>query len=200
MTTLHKTQPNQTLQQTAAPTIACAALRQAKAAAAELGRSAPEGAPMEFAVEPHRGVGPISFGMTREQVAAAMAEVGGGPPRARFAQTDCFFDYAFQVSFGNAGRADFIEVASHLPGEALFAGRDVFATPADELLAVARQSDQPDPGLSDPPRRYLFPRLILSLSERDERLDRGGVRRDTFGCVGIGGPTYLEAIRKILGG
>src|SRR5262245_47991921 len=71
---------------------------------------------MEFAIEPHRGLGPVSFGMTRAQVAAAMAAVGGGPPQLRFTETDCFFGYAFQVSFGDAGRADFVEVASHLPG------------------------------------------------------------------------------------
>jgi hypothetical protein len=161
--------------------------------------SAPEGCGMEFAIEPHRGIGPVSFGMTREEVAAALAAVGGGPPRPRSSQTDCFLDYAFQVSFEDAGRADFVEVASHLPARAEFAGHDVFATPADELLTLVRRNEELDPALSDPPRRYLFPGLILSLSERDERLGRGGVRLDLFGGVGVGGPTYLAAIRKILG-
>jgi hypothetical protein len=55
---------------------------------------------MEFAIEPHRGIGPVRFGMTRQEVATAMAAVGGGPPQARSAETDRFFGYAFQVSFG----------------------------------------------------------------------------------------------------
>ena len=59
---------------------------------------------MKFAIEPRRGIGPVSLGMSREQVAAAMGAVGGGPPRPRAAQTDCFFDYAFQVLFGAARR------------------------------------------------------------------------------------------------
>jgi hypothetical protein len=153
---------------------------------------------MSFAIEPHRGLGPVSFGMTREEVAAAMAGVGAGPPKARRRQTDCFFRSAFQVSFGNAGRVDFIEVASSLPAEVLFAGQDVLDTPADDLLALIQQFDRADAELSHPPNEFVFPELILTLWGRDRQYDhKGGRRRPMFAAVGVGGPTYLDAIRGL---
>jgi hypothetical protein len=51
-----------------------------------------------------------------------MARVGGGRPRARDDETECYFGAAFQVSFGDGGLADFIEVASSLDVEVLFEG------------------------------------------------------------------------------
>jgi hypothetical protein len=153
---------------------------------------------MQFTIEPHRGIGPVSFGMTRDEVVAAMRRSGGGPPRARSAETDCFFGSAFQVSFGNADRVDFIEIASSLPHVVLLFGQDVLDTPADELLALVRQFDRPDKELSHPPQSYIFPKLILSLWGRDSQYDhKGGQQRPMFGAVGVGGPTYLEAVRAI---
>jgi hypothetical protein len=153
---------------------------------------------MDFIIEAHRGIGPISFGMTREEVVAVMHRVGGGPPRVRGKETECFFRNAFQVSFGDAGRADFIEVASSLQAQVLFAGQDIFDSPADELVALILRFDRPDLELSDPPDSYIFPEIILSLYGRDTQYDyKGGRQRPIFAAVGVGTPNYLKAVRAI---
>jgi hypothetical protein len=156
---------------------------------------------MEFAIEPHRGIGPVSFGMSREEVREAMARAGGGRPLPRNSETECYFTAAFQVSFGDAGRADFIEVASSLDIEVLFEGLNVLDTPADELVAAIERLDQPDPELSHPPESYTFPHLILTLWGRDKQYDYwGGQTRPVFAAVGAGAPSYLAAIRAIESG
>jgi hypothetical protein len=153
-----------------------------------------------FAIEPHRGVGPISFGASRGEVKAAMAAIGGGPPVARNADTDCFFENAFQVSFGDHGSADFIELGSGFPYPVLFDQRDVFDTPADELLLLIRKHEQEDAALSEPPYSYLFSDLILTLWDSDEQYDhKGGGQRPIFGAVGVGATSYLTAIKAIYG-
>lgn len=156
---------------------------------------------MVFNIEPHRGIGPVSFGMTREEVAKAMTAIRGGNPEKRNEETDCYFRNSFQVSFGNAGTADFIELASDKSFGAMLNGRDVFDMHADDLLAFLRTMEDPDPALSDPPDEYLFSGLILTLWGRDEQYDhKRDESRPVFAAVGIGGPTYLEASRAIRNG
>jgi len=157
-----------------------------------------QGERMIFEIEPHRGIGPVSFGMTRSEIVAAMAKCGGGSPVARNMETDCFYENAFQVSFGDAGRVDFIEVSSGFPAEIRFAGRDVFDLHADDLLRLIRDIEQEDPALSEPDDSYVFSGLILTLWGRDEQYDyKGGGQRPVFAAVGIGAPSYLAAIRTI---
>ncbi|MGB8698964.1 MAG: hypothetical protein WCD18_06070 [Thermosynechococcaceae cyanobacterium] len=156
---------------------------------------------MEFAIEPHRGIGPISFGMSRKEVSTALARVGGGRPDARNEQTDCYFGTAFQVSFGDGGKADFIEVASSFDAVVLLNGLDVFDTPARRLLAFVNRLDQAAPELSEPPNSYIFPGIILSLWGRDKQYEhRGGQKRPVFAAVGVGAESYLTAIRAICAG
>ncbi len=153
---------------------------------------------MVFVVEPQRGIGPISFGMTRLAVVAAMADIGGGSPFARNMETDCFFANAFQVSFGDAGKVDFIEVCNDIAGEVKFGCHDVFDLHADELLALIRGHEEADGDLSEPPDSYVFSGLILTLWGRDKQYDyKGGERRPVFATIGIGAPSYLAAIREI---
>ncbi len=153
---------------------------------------------MQFIIKPHRGIGPIAFGMSREEVVAAMSGIGGGLPVSRSKDTDCFFRNAFQVSFGDAGRADFIEVTSALSVEVVFNGIDIFDIPADELLALIQEYDEPDHELSRPPDSYIFSDLILTLWGQDKQYDhKGGQRRPMFAAVGVGAASYLAAIRAI---
>ena len=154
---------------------------------------------MQFVIEPHKGIGPISFGMSREEVTAIMARNGGGIPKQRGRETDCFFLNAFQVSYDDAGRADFIEVASGLSAVVLFAGCDVFDMSADELLALIQKQAEPDSELSRPPHEFTFSDLILTLWEQDTQYDyKGGHLRRVFAAVGVGAPSYLAAIRDIV--
>jgi hypothetical protein len=136
--------------------------------------------------------------VSRDEIRKALARVGGGQPRARNAETDCYFGAAFQVSFGDEGLADFIEVASSIKVAVVFDGLDVFDTPADELLSAVQQLEQPGPELSHPPESYIFPGLILTLWGRDRQYDhRRGQQRPMFAAVGVGAPSYLAAIRAI---
>lgn len=155
-------------------------------------------AQLKYLIEPHIGIGPISLGMIRDEVVAAMEQCGGGPPVPRGSETECFFENAFQVSFDGTDKADFIEICSGIPGEVLFGDRDVFDMHADELLALIRNYEEPDHKLSEPPDSYVFSGLILTLWGRDEQYDyKGGEQRPVFATVGIGAPSYLVAIREI---
>lgn len=152
---------------------------------------------MELFIEPHRGIGPVSFGMTRAEVAVVMDAIGGGSPIPRGMNVDCFFDNSFQIAFGDAGHADFIEISSSMPVPVLYSGRDVRDTPADELLALIQLSEPADPELSGS-EEYVFSKQILALWGPDTQYDYlGGRKRAVFATVAIGGPTYLAAIRAI---
>lgn len=129
---------------------------------------------MQFVIEPHKGIGPISFGMSRQEVTDTMVKNGGGTPRQRGKDTDCFFQNAFQVSFDDGGRANFIEVASGLSAVVLFAGCDVFDMRADELLVLIKNQAEPDPELSRPPHGFVFSDLILTIWDPDTQYDYKG--------------------------
>lgn len=155
----------------------------------------------DFTIEPHVGVGPVRFGMSRDEVRDEMDRIGERRPIRKGAETTCYFGASFQVSFGDAGLVDFIELASSIDAEVGFAGIDLFDTPADELLAVVGRLDAFDPKLSRPPQSYIFPTLIMSLWGRDKQYDhRRGQTRPMFAAVGVGGPSYLAAIRAIHSG
>ena len=153
---------------------------------------------MELVIEPHRGIGSIRFGMDRAMVRDEMERLGEGHPQTRGQETDCYFGAAFQVSFGDEGLVDFIELASSIEAEVFFDGLDVFDTPAGKLLTAVRRLDQPAPDLSHPPQSYIFPGLILTLWGRDKQYDhRRSQSRPIFGAVGVGAPSYLAAIQAI---
>jgi hypothetical protein len=136
--------------------------------------------------------------MDRASVAKAMADCGGGRRVERSEETDCFFKNAFQVSFGDDGKADFIEVCSGIAADVQFDGRDVFDVHADELLGLIRAYEHEDSELSEPDDSYTFSGLILTLWGRDEQYDyKGGEQRPVFATVGVGAPSYLAAIRAI---
>lgn len=148
---------------------------------------------MEFHIDPHRGIGPVAFGMTPAEVRREMQHA----PRAKGPRSDCYFGNSFQVSYGEDG-VEFIEVASSIEAVVLFDIVDVFDTPADELLAAIARRDTADPLLSKPPNQYVFPELILTLWGRSAQYDhRGNRTRPVFAAVGIGTPGYVAAIRAI---
>jgi hypothetical protein len=153
---------------------------------------------MQFDIEPHRGIGPVSFGMSREEVAATLERMGGGQPEGKSSSTDCYFRNAFQVSFDEAGKADFMEVSTNVEHVFAFRGLDVFDVPGSELLNFLQEFDQPDPELSQSGYSYTFPGLILTLWGLDSQYDyKGGQQRPMFGAVGAGTEHYLNAIRAI---
>jgi hypothetical protein len=136
--------------------------------------------------------------MSRAGVAKAMADCNGGNPVKRNAETDCFFENAFQVSFGDNGKADFIEVCSGIAAAISFDDRDVFDLHADDLLRLIRLHEPENLELSEPEGSYFFSGLIMTLWGRDEQYDhKGGEQRPVFAAIGVGAPSYLNAIRAI---
>jgi hypothetical protein len=161
-----------------------------------------QGYAVEFKIEPHRGIGPVSLGMSRAEVAAIMDLAGGGSPQSKSKSTDCFFENAFQVSFDEIGIADFIEVSNNVQLVFSFKGHDVFDMLGSELIALLQELDQPDPDLSSATCRagseYTFPGLILTLWELDSQYDhKGGQKRPMFGAVGVGTEHYLATVGAI---
>lgn len=151
---------------------------------------------MRFEIEPHVGIAPIRFGMSRADVVQEMAKIGGGNPVDKGGVIDCFFNNGFQVSYRD-DTVEFIEVCNEPDHTFVLAGMDVFDMPANELVARLEALDSVDPVLSDN-YSYCFPNLIVSLWEADEQYDRkGGEKRPIFGAVGIGDERYLAAIRAI---
>jgi hypothetical protein len=153
---------------------------------------------MEFTIEPHRGIGPVSFGMNRAEVASAMRAVGGGPSLPKGETTDCYFDGCFQIAFDTEGRVDFIEVWNDTRIVFSFGGRDVFDLSGNELVAMLSELDSPDPELTHADHEHVFPQLILTLWDLDTQYDRkGSEQRRVFGTVGVGTARYLAEIRRI---
>lgn len=116
----------------------------------------------------------------------------------RGTETDCFFQNAFQVSYGDKGKVDFIEVGSGIVADVRFDNQDVFDLHADDLLRLIRVHEHEDLELSEPDDSYVFSGLIMTLWGRDEQYDhKGGEQRPVFAAVGVGAPSYLAAIRAI---
>jgi hypothetical protein len=150
---------------------------------------------MRMEIQPHVGIGPIRFGMTRTEVAAAMRAIGGGEPFAKSAECDRYCDLSLLVEYTD-DTVSFIE-ADSLQHDFLLSGIDVFDTPAEELVAELEKLDTNDAALGGK-GSYCFPNLIVALWEADTQYDRKGHEtRPIFGAVGIGDSRYLSAIRAI---
>jgi len=146
----------------------------------------------EFLLDPLHGVGPVRFGMRRDDVLAAF-----GPPAASFYKTpdsryptDAWFESGFQVAYeGDEATVAFIELSNDAGLEAFAFGLPVFATPAAALVpAIERHAelDRADPELG---YVYTFPDLELAFWRPDDDDD------DTpyFATVGIGRAGYYAA-------
>ncbi|MBN2587390.1 MAG: hypothetical protein JXA64_07405 [Candidatus Fermentibacteraceae bacterium] len=122
----------------------------------------------EFKVRPHESIGPARLGMTREDIRAALgipshieaAHVKWG---IRFPDKDCFYDNAFQVSYGGRMKAEFIEVSSRPDYTVTFDGVPVHGSPPETVVAAIRKHAEPDKADPEYPMNIFFPRLDLSL-------------------------------------
>ena len=146
-------------------------------------------------VQPFIGVGPVRLGMSRDEVRRAMPEPAKPfrkTPNSRH-DTDAFLESAFQVFYdGDHPTVDYIELSRGSVFRAVYRDLDVFATPADEVVAyISRDSefDRSDPEI---PYSYLFRGLQLSLwrptiPESDTDTDGR-----YFSTIGIGKRGYYD--------
>ena len=115
---------------------------------------------------PHVGVGPVKLGMTREEVHRVMP----GPCESFLKglnsehETDAFHDSGFQVFYGGEGPVvEYIELSREAGFRVLYRGVDVFATPADQVVAHVSGDAAFDPTDPELGYAYIVPDLDLSL-------------------------------------
>ncbi|QDV17803.1 hypothetical protein Pan153_24580 [Gimesia panareensis] len=140
-------------------------------------------------VIPLESIGPVQLGMSQEEVRAVLGEPSH-TEQARekwglsFPDRDCFFRNAFQVSYNQELRADFIAVSQDRDYIVTYEGLAVHTTPAPELVrAISRQASF-DESYREHPRNYWFPKLYLNLFRSDgesEFFDTMGICTPEFG-------------------
>jgi hypothetical protein len=122
----------------------------------------------EFKVRPHESIGPARLGMTRQDIRAAL----GTPSHIEtahvkwgigFPDKDCFYNNAFQVSYGSRMKAEFIEVSSQPDYTVTFDGVPIHGSPPETVVATIGKHAEPDVGDPEYPLNLFFPKLDLSL-------------------------------------
>ena len=152
---------------------------------------------LSFTIQPFVGVGPVLFGMSRDEVHRAMPE----PPKSfRKAQTsrhetDAFYRNAFQVFYdGDQPTVEYIELSRGSVVRAFYRDLDVFATPADEVVAFVSRDSAFDETRRGFPYSYVFRDLQLSLwrpTIPESATDNDG---RYFSTIGIGRKGYYDVV------
>jgi len=143
----------------------------------------------EFQILPHKGVGPIKLGMTREEVHAIFGE-----PQFSHGGREMFMD-GFMTDFNEQDRVEFIELAKSRQFRAVFKGECLHEIPADEAVRHVSKYGQYDQNQRDLGYSYLFPDLQLSLwrgtmPTTDQELD--DLDGQYFEAVGIAESGYFQ--------
>lgn len=153
-----------------------------------------QGWPFVYEAIPHGGIGPVKLGMTRTEVHRVMP----GPREAFLKgpdaghETDAFHDSGFQVFYaGNPPVVEFIELSRDSGFRALYGGLDVFATPADRVVAQVSADAPFDPAHFDLGYSYIFPDLDLSLWRPTLPESPEDAEGREFSTIGIGVAGYF---------
>jgi hypothetical protein len=157
--------------------------------------------PTVYDVVPHEGVGPVRLGMSRQAAREAMERAGVPlPPVHVEVARDDYHNAGFQVSYDASGIVEYVELYRGEPFVTRYRGVDVFATAADEMVALVAETapydrDDPDVGFS-----YVFRALDLSLwrpvmpedCEEDDEPDEYDCGR-VFTTIGVGRRGYYAS-------
>jgi hypothetical protein len=142
-----------------------------------------------YEVTPHVGIGPLRLGMTPAEVRAAVPgyvvrEIG----RGREEMIDAL---GLDVDYPEGEAAvTFIQAFPTRGVRVTFAGQDVFATPADDMVAAVVRQEGLDPADFPPGgHEYLFPVLRLMLW-RDVVGEEPGEQGWAFASVSVHAPGY----------
>lgn len=117
-----------------------------------------------YVIEPHGGVGPVRFGMSRAEMRTAMPAVptafGRGPAEN---PVDAWDDFALQVFYDADDRVEYIEVERDDALQPVLFGEAVLTLSVHQALAhVCRHGDDQPEG-DELPYAYVFPALDLVL-------------------------------------
>jgi hypothetical protein len=116
--------------------------------------------PRVFEVQPRVGIGPVRLGMTPAELrrAAGRCKVTAGDGDEKWVDA-----LGLKVDY-QAGAVAFVEACAVARVRVTLFGRDVFATPADELVAAVVRHARLRSARFPPGRdEYLFPALRLAL-------------------------------------
>jgi hypothetical protein len=144
-------------------------------------------ATMVFTITPLASIGPIKFGMKRQDVHAVL-----GAPSAAHSNREYFLD-GLMVSFDADDCVEFVELARSEKFVATYRGVNLHELPADDAVNficqdAAFDKDDPELGYS-----YVFPALQFSLwrgTLPESFNDEDGVRFET---IGLGKSGYFDA-------
>ena len=127
-------------------------------------------------------VGPIRFGMSPEEVHAAMGDM----PERLFRrskseryETEGYHQNTVQIHYdGDSPSVNFVELAGAGEMVAVFCGIPVFQTKVDHLISLLSEYDDYDQSAPEPEYMYIYRNLDISLwrpvvPENDERSNRG---------------------------
>lgn len=117
----------------------------------------------DLIIEPKRGIGLLSLGMTVDEVEECINAYSNKYLKEYHIHD--YFRYAFRVDYSTDGKVSFIEILSDLKNEfnCLFNGIDVFNTKAEELVSSIDQISPYDRNHRELGFTYAFPELGLSL-------------------------------------
>jgi len=154
---------------------------------------------MLLEIIPLKGVGPIRFGMTSEEVQSVMREFCGDKYRhSKSGDTDYFFESALEVSYDTDGRVEFIgtQYYTGCGCEFLIYESDPFDLEAKELFEHIASKQMGTHSFN--PDEYLFRDNIITVWNSEEQYDyKGGETRAVYAQVGVGNDKYLAAIDEI---
>ena len=124
----------------------------------------PVGVATTYVVEPHGGVGPVRFEMSRAEARAAMPAVpvafGRQPGET---PVDAWHDFVLQVFYDADDRVEYIEVERDEARQALLYDEPVLLLPADRALAHVWRHGHDQPEGDQLPYAHVFPALDLAL-------------------------------------
>ena len=148
----------------------------------------------DYTIQPFVGVGPVLLGMSRDEVRQAMMEQPKPfrKTKDRY-EADAFHQSAFQVFYdGEQPTVEYIELSGGSIVRAFFRELDVFATPADEVVAHISRIAAFDETERELPYSYIFRGLQLSLwrpTLPESATDTDG---RYFSTIGIGRKGYYD--------
>lgn len=118
----------------------------------------------EYAIEPHGGVGPVRFGMSRADVRQAVPAVptafGRGPGES---PVDAWHDFVLQVFYDEDDRVEYVEVERDERVRGVLYGEAVLALPVDRALAHVCRHGHDQPETAQLPYAHVFGALDLAL-------------------------------------
>jgi hypothetical protein len=106
-----------------------------------------------FTIVPHKGVSPIWFGMSREQVKKVIGKPLDG---RKAANVDCFYQSDVQISYGTDGLVEFVEIARNSKVFVLFENHDLMKLTMKEASSLFQKSCPVHVDYDEYPATHLF--------------------------------------------